>query len=356
MIKDLEKDYFTINQKGFTMYLMKITVQELVSRTYVEYYDHINEKGYQRKLIPKHYRRIARFLLESENSVMPSSIICAIDKKDVVINKEKIIFKDKLRVVDGQHRREAFSYYFSHYLKSKDSKFADYELPLIVLIINDDNDRLIEIETFVNINSKAKPVKTDLAVELRENMRIKRNPTFDIKTEFVESVATSVAKVCNDMKDCVWENKIRMAEEVVQKPVGINAFKKALIPVINSYIELNELNYESIQRNDQEFNNVVNEISTIYCSAWKVVYKKWPMAFENYKDFNLMKSVGINSINIVLSNCIRTEGSFRIGKFTNLISNSKESISIWQRGGELSGLSSEQGFKTISDRLMKNTL
>lgn len=351
MNKNFRKKYFVVNQSDFKMYLTKLTVTELLNNTDVEFYNHLDESGYQRQLIPEHYRRIARFLKDSESPVMPSSIICAIDSKYVDIYEDEIVFKNILRLVDGQHRREGFKYLFNHYSKDITSDYINYELPLIVLIIEDDDDKLIEIETFVNINSKGKAVKTDLAVELREKLRTKRNCNFELKTDFTESIATNVAKICNETYRSPWYDKIKMAEEKVQKPIGINTFKLALTPVINAYLDFKEVEYAQINRGSSEFNQIVNEIVELVNEAWNVVYKKWPEAFENYKEYNITKSIGINSISIILAECINSFGDNSAYEFSNVIKRSRESVGLWRRGGELSGYSSEQGFKLVADRI-----
>ena len=233
---DLVKEYFSIKQNGVTMYLMKIRVDELLEDTFVDLYDINIENGYQRKLVPDHYRKIARFLMESPNPIMPSSVICAIDSEKVEISKEKIIFKDRLRIVDGQHRREGFRYFFEKY-KDRSVNFENYELPMIVLVVENNKDKLVEVETFVNINSKGKPVKTDLAVELRERLRKKEDFKFVKKADFVESVATNITKICNEKPNQPWFDKIRLAEEQTKKPIGLNTFKKAMEPIVSSYVD-----------------------------------------------------------------------------------------------------------------------
>lgn len=352
MSNKFEKYYISIKQNSFTMYLMKITVYELIENTFIELYDHDTGYGYQRKLVPNHYRKIAKFIQEAENPIMPSSIICAIDSANVKFDKDRIIFEDKLRVVDGQHRREGLIYYLEHY---KDDKLilSQYELPMIVIIIDNEEDKLIEVETFVNINSKAKPVKTDLAVELREKLRRKNDFEFKSKMDFIESIATSVTKVCNETKWQPWENMIRMAEEQSQKPVGLNTFKNSLNPMINTYLEFMNIDYKKIQRDEKEYDDIVFEIATILIEAWKVVYIKWTMAFEKYKEFNIMKSVGVYAINLVISDCIKNYGINANKEFTLIINSNKETISIWKRGGEFSGLSSDQGFRNIADRILR---
>lgn len=345
------KDYFTIEQNGFTMYLLKISVEEMLQNTFVELYDFNTEQGYQRRLVPDHYRKIARFLLESPNPIMPSSVICAIDSKDVEIQDAKIIFKNKLRIVDGQHRREGFRHFFEKY-QDKKNNFLAYELPMIVLVIESNEDKIVEVETFVNINSKGKPVKTDLAVELRERLREKEDFQFVSKRDFIESIATNITKECNERPNQPWYNKIRLAEEQALKPIGLNTFKKAMEPVVTSYVDYYKIQYESMNKKSPLYKTAIDEIAALFIQAWIAVHKKWEEAFCNYNDYNIMKSVGIYSINQILSMCIAKEGEAGTEKFEKLIEKSNASASIWRRGGEFSGLSSSQGFKKIAQRIM----
>lgn len=351
-VKELVKEYLTIQQNGFTMYLMKIKVSELLESTFVDLYDHNTEEGYQRRLVPDHYRKIARFLLESPNPIMPSSVICAIDSKCVKLTEQYIIFTDKLRIVDGQHRREGFRYFFEKY-RTKQQDYLNYELPMIVLVIDTKKDKIIEVETFVNINSKGKPVKTDLAVDLREKLREKEDFQFDTKADFVESLATNITKLCNELPKQPWYDKIRLAEEVAKKPIGLNTFKKAMEPVVSSYVDYYKIQFEKMSKKDSLYEETINKIANLFVEAWKAVYKKWEEAFEYYNDYNIMKSVGIFSINQILAACIEEQGENGIYFFEQLIYNSNASAGIWRRGGEFSGLSSSQGFKIIAERIMR---
>lgn len=342
----LEKKYLKVNQNNFIMYTTVITVGELIENTYIEYYEFSSEEGYQRMPVLSHYKKISKFLEEMGNPIMSDAIICAIDKEDVEVNDGKLIFNNKLRIVDGQHRKEGFKLFFEKNSNQKE-KFLKYEIPMIVLVIDNDDDRIIEIETFVNINSKGKKVKTDLAIELRNKLRNKKKGKFLNKNDFIESLATKIAKECNKQKNQPWENKIKMAEEIAKKPIGINTFKQAIKSIIDRYINVKNINFEEIKINEEEYENLIKEISDLFIEAWKVIFEKWEEAFSSYIDYNIMKSVGVYSINEILSESISHDKEVSLKNFKEKIQKSNKNSNVWRRGGILSGYSSAQGFKEV---------
>ena len=348
MNNKLEKKYLKINQRDFVMYTTVITVEELLNNTYIEYYNPDNEMGYQRQLVTSHYKKISKFLKETSNPIMPDAIICAIDKKDIEIDNKKstLIFHSELRIVDGQHRKEGFKYLFE---KNSDQKenFLKYEIPMIVLVIESDNDKIIEIETFVNINSKGKKVKTDLAIELRNKLRNVKKERFEDKNDFIESLATKIAKICNEQENQPWKNKIKMAEEIAKKPIGSNTFKQAIKSVIDSYINMKNIDFKRITIDGEDYEELVQKISNLFIEAWKVIFEKWEEAFSSYIDYNIMKSVGVYSINEILSETVNVDEAESLKNFKEKIQKSKKNSNVWRRGGILSGYSSAQGFKEV---------
>ena len=134
----------------------KKTVDWLVSNTSVSVFSPINFKGYQRQIDEKHCMKIVEFL--KRDFFMPTAIICATDHD----------FTDtsKLRIVDGQHRVNAFKIL----KESEPQRYAQikaYEIPVIVMANVNEN---IEIDTFITINKTSKKVDTSLALVLKNKM------------------------------------------------------------------------------------------------------------------------------------------------------------------------------------------
>jgi DGQHR domain-containing protein len=342
------KNFNLIEQNGLNMYVTSISCSDLINQTKVEYYDHKTFDGYQRKLVPTHYRRIARYIQNDPYSVLPSAIIGAIDFENLNIEDGVININGKVRIVDGQHRREALVFLKNNHIYDFE-RICNISFPFVLMEIKEyPNDRITEISTFVNINKKGKPVKTDLALELREKIRRQNNMNFEDRKDFIESISISVIKMLNDTNDSVWYNKIKMAEESMKgKPVGVNTFKRSLDPFIISYLKVNEVDYKSIYRNSEEYNIELKTIYSIISQAWAIVYSKWTKAFDS-REYSLTKGLGIYPIHKLLASLLEKAPNSINYRFTNSINNSTITDDIWRRGGKFSGYNSQQGYSQIA--------
>ena len=167
-----------------------MTIEELVEGTRVEVFNPKTFEGYQRKIEPNHCKKIVRYIekeIQNTDSIlMPSAIICARYK-----NKEE----NKLNLVDGQHRVEAF-----REIKIRDeklySKIKNIRIPTVIMQL-DENQKDIEIDTFITINKTSKKVDTSLALILKN--KIDRNSKDkDLVREKSEYLAVELAIKIND--------------------------------------------------------------------------------------------------------------------------------------------------------------
>lgn len=345
----MEKDYLKIQQNTLVLYIVSCTTEELLEATEIKHYNSATSEGYQRPPFPSHYKKIAKYLNSDTMPVLPTSILTAIDPKQIKEEGPKLNISGKLRVVDGQHRIEGIRYLkntdLSHY-----NSIKQYEFPVIIMAI-DNNMQELEINTFININSKGKRVSTDLALELKEKINREKisqiKDSKDLTPEQCENIATRIAHKLNSNEKSVWFESIRSGDEFkVTKPISVTAFTKSITEVVSI-----------ISASDKQMDVAVltENITNLLVDVWDTVKGKWKPCFEvTNEDYNIKKGIGVYSIHLILKECAlnnKGEISSTLRDFKTVIQNSQAVHTDWMTGGRFTGMSSGQALKRISSYL-----
>ncbi|MGG1639124.1 DGQHR domain-containing protein [Paenibacillus sp. NRS-1760] len=351
----MEKEYLKFIQGEITLYSISLSISDLINATTVDYYNSKTGEGYQRPLVPAHYRKIAYYLQKSNNPVLPTAILTAVDPEQLE-ERRTLQISGKLRVVDGQHRIEGIRYLMEIDKEAFD-KISHYTFPALVMVIPAEK-RIHEINAFININKAGKPVSTDLAVELRDKIR-KQN--FDAtKENLIEAIATRVTQDLNKRKESVWFNLIRLGDEDAKgKSISINAFHQSIQAIVYNYMYKKEVNIEKAE----DVDGLVEEITLLLINSWKAVAKKWKPCFNyeplvNIKMYNIQKGIGVFSLHMVLEKLILESDTERnklllsdvvVNKFETLLDKSQVLEEDWLIGGRFSTYNSKSGFSLISE-------
>lgn len=339
----MRKIFVECDQNNFNIYLVSLSIDELINNTTVEYYNPKEDSGYQRQLNVTHYRKIAQYLKENENPILPTSILTAIDPEQRKITEEGYVeINGKLRVVDGQHRIEGIKY-----IKNTDSKtydkIKDYKFSTIIMLISKEN-KAYEIESFININKKSKPVKTDLALQLMD--KIKGDDLEKLLENKGSSIATKISKKINLQKNSIWYNMIKISETTTkQATISINAFHKSLLPIVENYLYYNEIN------NIERYGLAVSNLSEYIEKSWEIIVGKWSECFNTkLESYNIQKGIGVYPLHQILARTLAdSKGDLdkSIEKFRDIILNSNVNENDWIIGGPFSAYNSKSGFKVI---------
>lgn len=355
MIK-LEKEYILITQQEFRMYSITLTVDELIEQTEVEYYDSKTNKGYQRPLIPSHYRKIAKYL-QSSDPILPTAILTAVNPTQITEGRQ-IIINGKLRVVDGQHRIQGIKHLKDTDMKAF-QKIKDFLFPVLMMVISED-DKTHEINAFININKTGKKVSTDLAIQLRDKIR-GGNLTL-IKDNLNESIATKVSQNVSKDPNSLWFEMIKFGDKNTKgKTISINAFNKSIKEIINNYLITNNYTDESLTYND--FDKIVEEVTLLVTRAWDIISQVWPGCFNSNmvdpnSEYNIQKGIGVFSLHIILGEQINlSDGDVdnALKLFHSKLSNSQTEEKHWLLGGDFSLYNSNTGFKHIANYIKNET-
>lgn len=349
MINDINFIKFTQNDKYF--YMVSIKVNMILDNYMIDVYDNnTNPEGYQRTIQVSHRKKIVDYLEKSENPILNTAIIAAVNYRYIKEIEDKLEISGLMKIVDGQHRIEAFKE-----LKLKNSelyfeKFENYEMPII--IIPEEKDKILEIETFININNKNKRVSTALAVQMLEKIREKRNANIygeiNINTlsssdlnELVDSTSNNVTKMLNNNKNGIWNELIRTGDSNTKgRIISFNAFSNSLSPVISNYLKYND---EILWETDE----LREKIFELICEAWDIVKGKWSDAF-NTKYYNIQKGIGVYSIHNILSRCI-VKNKDPLIEFSHIIEDSRVTSDDWIIGGKFAPLNSKSGIRMIEE-------
>lgn len=346
-----------------------------------------NPLGYQREPEPNHYNKIKKYILETKNFILPTSIVLAVDENEIkkVLNRELNIleFDDSkkgiehkiLRIVDGQHRiiamREA--------IKSK-PELENFLFNVIILIVKPDS-RSVEMEIFYDINSKGKRLKVDLIELARFNYRIIEKRLNE--RELNEHIAIQTAYFLNEkIEKSVWSNAIKFGihDEQTIGIIGVNAFRESIFGIVDAYIKINDNNrYLDLKGDDLILysKEAALNIADFLHIVWNdIVKKKWEYCFKESEivydlffepkniyysnKYYIQRTMGAKSINNIVSNIVNgktsdnikglNEESLKIIK--TYISQSYINQDDWLVGGTFSGYSSESGFKKVIQFIM----
>jgi len=323
------------------------TVEWLVNHTEVAVFDPITFQGYQRQIDDKHCAKIVDFL-KKDDFFLPTAIVCAVNG---ILNEDTI-----LRIVDGQHRVEAFKM-----LQSSDmeryQQIKDFEVPVIILV---DVDETTEIDTFITINKTSKKVDTSLALVLRNKINKYSDPD-TLSISKAEYVAVELAQeLCfNETPQNLWANRILFegSPKNTYQLISLNAFVKSTRQLLN---KLHRCNLISLSwTNQAELENCLNTSRDIITFIWQAIRNRWPKLFGSHiEDQRIIQgAIGYSAFNRVIIHLIDSYNIHDVGsllkEFTSVISNISISEEKWLPGGEFSKYSSESGYRIVAQELLR---
>lgn len=324
------------------------TVEWLVKNTSVNYFNPILFQGYQRKIDVNHCEKIVNYL--KKDFYMPTSIICATEKK---YNDQ-----EKLRIVDGQHRVEAFRI-MSEINKERYAEIKNCELSVIVI---EEANETIEIDTFITINKTSKKVDTSLAYILRNKINQAKSSD-DLNISKREYLAVELAQKINlSLENKLWYDKITFEGTTKNslQLISLNAFVSSLRSLLY-YLE----NYDIISLkwdNQNQIDACLSIVEEIFNYIWFIVSSKWQYLFTNNLEKRriIQGPIGFSSINKFINlklksiNKKMTLSEFK-ESFSQWINNCSVDSKMWEPGGNYSQFSSESGYNLIAKELFNKS-
>ena len=347
------------HQENVVMYMTKMNIEQLIVESKIMHYDSKSDSDYQRPPLPSHYRKIASYFMKEKSPILPSAIIAAMGREDYEIKNGCIIFNNKIRIVDGQHRIEGFKCLNNGYCKGSKERYTklacSFEFPVIIMLIEKD-DEMTEIDAFINLNSKGKRVKTDLAEALKNRISkrfFETEETISVSENYINMVAMNVARKIN-INNEFWRGHIIQADEIGKRneqPISIIAFTRAIKPIVNQYLT----NRGKVVR-AEENDHIEKELFDIVSCAWDIVLNRWKECFAPNKEYNnaynICKGIGVVTLFGIFAECMATDEDYS-NRFKEILDNSKVTAENWLVGGSFTGFASAQGFALVK-RIIQN--
>ncbi len=284
-----------------------IPAEILVVHHFVPYRKVLEQEGYQRIPTESRITQLAREL-QQNNVDLPTSVLLNLrncDQDEVLVSTgndnyllkldlEKAASKHRLFVVDGQHRIRALQKAIEEY----EVDIRNIKVPFVCMI---GGDEMHEMEQFHVVNSNAKSVRTDLALNLLKeraqydpefaNLLAQRGRKWEVDAQ---ALTERLAKASS-----TWKNKIRHPNAPVgETTVPSSSFVRSLKPLLTQTAL-----FKSIR--DQE------KQAQVIDAYWRAIRRILPEAFEQPKNFSLQKGIGVevmHSIFPVVLDLARSEG------------------------------------------------
>ncbi|MCK4782811.1 MAG: DGQHR domain-containing protein [Desulfobacteraceae bacterium] len=256
-----------------------ISAAELVMRYEIPRRDFRKKQGYQREVSKARVNRLAADLRKNRVD-LPTAVLLNIrdfDAKTDLLHEGDSYFLQTngkpLYVVDGQHRIEALA----RLVDEDPEEWGAFQVAFTCMLGATENE---EMEEFYVVNSTAKSVRTDLALDLLKQRAendprimeglLERGETWKVEGQ---SLAEELAKTS------AWHGRIRFpGEPKGQTTIGSNGIVSSLrLPLSNSY-------FGAITRKNRV------EILEAY---WKAILSILPEAANEPTTFGLQKTIGV---------------------------------------------------------------
>lgn len=289
----------TLRNKTMTV-IGSIPAETLVRHHFVPRRDVLKDTGYQRTPTATRVTRLAGEL--ARNGVdLPTSVLlnlrigdpeCVLtdegaDIYTLNLNPEEAEGEHRLYVVDGQHRISALQKAIDEY----EADISPIKIPFVCMIGADETR---EMEQFHVVNSNAKSVPTDLAFDLLK-ARSDRSPEFaewiNRKGKQWEVDAQSLTHQLATTSGC-WEGRIRLANSPkAETTVPAASFVRSLRILLTQTALFRRI--KETERQAQVIN-----------AYWQAVRRVLPEAFEEPRQYNIQKGVGVDVMHSIFPNLL----------------------------------------------------
>jgi DGQHR domain-containing protein len=324
----LETEALKVSQRGMALYITVFSASELLAHARVDYWQPTNPGGYQRPLQERRLKEVADYLCY-EVGVLPTSILLSMREQSLEFDPQReagragqwgtlrISEDTVLWVVDGQHRL----YGLEHALKEKRGDWVgDYPVPVTIV---EGIDRYAEMSLFNIVNTRQKPVPTDI-VDQHLSRMVKEEGADFIPTKGMNAYkrgrAASIVGLLNQL-DGPWHNKVKVPG-VAGMDIGIiryHSLVASLMPVLDdAWLSA---------RSD-------TDISYLLANYWAGLRNMMPLAFQSPLDYRLQATVGVYALHMLFARVVRlcaTAGDFSAATMERILRYTSMTSMFWHR-------------------------
>jgi DGQHR domain-containing protein len=295
----MELPAFRLTQKASdnttSFFIATIPAIELVERHKLDRWTPGNARGYQRlpqegRFIPRS-GSIVRYLTQ-DMGCFPTSILVNVrgsltytmeqDLGWASIGKLEIDEKEKLWLLDGQHRVEAL-----HRVMEEKIMFREYPVAISILHLP---NRFEELMYFYIVNRKQKMVPLDLVYRHLQLMLKERGENwlqeFEGKKGLYRGKAAEIVDMLNDNPRSAWKGRIRQVTEVRRDEHVVR--DKTMIKLIADI-----LGTKVCARLTNE------EAADLLVDYWNSINRLYPGAFADPRAYTLLGDQGVTSLHML---------------------------------------------------------
>ncbi len=280
------------------LFVTGLTLGQLQNHAKVETWSPSNTGGYQRPLVERRLREVARYIQE-EQGILPTSILVGTRPGDEpaleaegfsddgqTVASGWLVVPDgaRLWVVDGQHRLYGADYAFNRGAE----ELAAYTFPVSIMW---DIDRYTEMVHFNIINTRQKKMPTDIVdrhlLQMQQVQGLKMvSDGARGEKEYLRASAVSLVDRLNDEAG-VWQHQIAIPG-VPGRDSGLIR-QHAMVVSIEPFLKDP---WVKGRKEDDQLKVLVN--------FWAAAEEVWPEAFASPKDYRVQATVGVYSLHMVL--------------------------------------------------------
>lgn len=316
---------------GTRIIVGSIPLSALVDLAYSPWRDARTKEGYQRKPTMGRIARLMNeirqkkvdiptaILLNAEHSSWENAVISDDSCGHLLFDTEK--YEGKFSVVDGQHRVVALKYLFDE----DEDLYQDFKLQFVMMLGASYQE---ELEQFYVVNSTAKSVKTDLALDLLKQRAEHDGQIMKGLVEAGQDWKIRAQGLTERMADYseIWRRRIRLANEdkgvtIIPSASFVTSLKAFLV---HPYVQrLNE---------DQQFR--------LLETYWTGIRIAMPQPFSTPNDYTLLKGIGVWALHELLPVVIevirsRGESLFEPQNYADLLDSMFEDLDGENQEAEL---------------------
>ena len=326
-----------IGPKGETvnLYIGALSLGKLREHAKVDYWSPDNDQGYQRPLVDRRLRDVAKYVRD-EQGILPTSVLLATRPDDsVTIDFKPMDTSDGvgewgllsipdgtvLWVVDGQHRFYGVN---RAYEKDDAVQLESYPFPISIMEMVDQYD---EMNHFNIINTRQRKMSTDI-VDRHLVIRQEKEGLNLIaaggrsERDYHTATATRIVDMLNEAQS-PWYHQIAIP--------GVPGRDKGLVRQHAMVVSITPVLKDNWIKSQQPMEEHVLKVLTNY---WNALAEVWPEAFQAPGDHRVQATVGIYSLHLVLPAIIQrcmAERDLSQGKMKDLMQSTGIQSSFWNK-------------------------
>ena len=361
-----------ITQQGKTLYIGKISGEKIIKKCITTEWDpdlgwDLSQQGYQRAPNKKHYTRIAGFLKNEGDPLLPTSALLSAreyeyglldyspyDKSIPDVGVLKIPEARTLFIVDYQHRWRGIKHAIEAF---NSNNLYDFQIPVIIMA---NVSKYEEIRQFYLINSKQKRVDTDLGLALLQTMATQAD-----EKELMNFVgpgnkyrirATRLTFQIAAQTSGPWAGKIVDPNMIVtgNQVVSIKSFVDSIKPILVRTSPIHE-------KSDDEIIKIIQDY-------WSGIESFMPNACANPINYSLQRTVGVFVMHRIAGrkvlNICTAQNDFSPDNISQIMNDAKLKQKssqpgqryfdehFWAVGGFAKAYSSSSGQNDLADKMM----